>query len=127
MTRKKIQTPDASELRRQAEARLEGREAEKAVPSRDEDSRRLVHELRVHQIELEMQNQELQGARAEAEAGLERYTDLYDFAPVGYLTLTSDGMISEINLTGATMLGMERSHLLHRLNLLKNRPNSLSS
>jgi two-component system CheB/CheR fusion protein len=112
MTRKKIQTRDTSDLRRQAEARLEGREAEKAFPSGDEDSRRLVHELRVHQIELEMQNEELQGARAEAEAGLERYTDLYDFAPVGYVTLDSNGTIREANLTAARMLGGDRSQLV---------------
>ena len=78
------------------------------------DTQRLVHELQVHQIELEMQNEELRRARAELEAGLERYTDLYDFAPVGYLTLDRDGAIRQVNLTGARLLGLERARLVGR-------------
>ena len=78
------------------------------------DLKRLVHSLEVHQIELEMQNNELRQSRAERELALTRYTELYDFAPVGYLTLSSAGLISAINLTGATLLGDERSALLQR-------------
>ena len=86
-------TSAAAELRRRAEARLRA-VATKGAPARtDADTQRLVHELQVHQIELEMQNEELRQSRAEAEAGLERYTELYDFAPVGYLTLGRDGAI----------------------------------
>jgi PAS domain S-box-containing protein len=70
-----------------------------------------VHELQVHQIELEMQNDELRQSRAEVEAGLERYTELYDFAPVGYLTLGRDGAIRQVNLTGARLLGVARARL----------------
>ena len=81
-------------------------------PPPDEDLTRLVHELRVHQIELEMQNEELQRVRNELEQGLSRYTDLYDFAPVGYVTLGKDGTIRKVNLTGARLLHVERSKLL---------------
>ena len=73
-----------------------------------------MHELQVHQIELEMQNDELRQSRAEVETGLERYTELYDFAPVGYLTLGRDGAIRQVNLTGARLLGVERARLLGR-------------
>jgi two-component system CheB/CheR fusion protein len=63
-------------------------------------------------MELQLQNEELQKARAEAEAALKQYSDLYDFAPVGYLTLARDGTIEKVNLTGARLLGMERSRLV---------------
>jgi PAS domain S-box-containing protein len=75
---------------------------------------KLLHELQVHQVELEMQNEALRQQQTELEAARDRYVDLYDFAPVGYLTLNSDGMIEELNLTAATLLDMERKDLLHR-------------
>ncbi len=80
----------------------------------EEETQRLLHELQVHQIELGMQNEELRQSRAEVEAGLERYTDLYDFAPVGYVTLGRDGTIRQVNLTGARLLGVERAQLVNR-------------
>ena len=80
----------------------------------DEDMQRLFHELEVHQIELEMQNAELLQFREEAETALEKYTDLYDFAPVGYFTLDRNGVISAVNLNGASLLGIERSQLIGR-------------
>ncbi len=74
----------------------------------------LVHELQVHQVELEMQSEELRRAQAALEASRDRYVDLYEFAPVGYLTLNADGFIVEINLAGATLLGELRGALIKR-------------
>ena len=105
---------DAAELRRRAEKRLKESKKEEVRPGTKGELQRLLHELQVHQIELEMQNEELLKARAEVEAGLERYTDLYDFAPVGYLMLDHDGTIRQVNLTGARLLGVERSQLVNR-------------
>lgn len=86
-----------------------------AAPSPPEqENLRLVHELQVHQIELEMQNEDLARMRDQLGQNLERYVDLYDFAPVGYFTLTDDGTIREVNLTGATLLGQERARLIGR-------------
>jgi PAS domain S-box-containing protein len=75
-------------------------------------ARRLLHELQVHQIELEMQNAELRQARDELEVALDNYTGLYDFAPAGYFTLAAAGTIRQVNLTGAHLLGIERSRLV---------------
>ncbi|MCE5180223.1 MAG: PAS domain-containing protein [Betaproteobacteria bacterium] len=74
---------------------------------------RLLQDLKIHQIALEMQNHELREARQALEVARDRYIDLYDFAPVGYLTLCEDGLIHEINLTGATMLGQSRANLIN--------------
>ena len=74
----------------------------------------LIHELQVHQIELEMQNENLRHMQFELERSRERYMDFYDFAPVGYLTLKENGQITAINLTGAAKLGIDRSKLLYR-------------
>ena len=73
-----------------------------------------LHELRVHQIELEMQNEELRRLHVEAELARDRYLDLYDFAPVAYLSLNDKGQIVQANLTAATLLGEERKALLTR-------------
>ncbi|WP_051361252.1 PAS domain-containing protein [Desulfuromonas sp. TF] len=105
---------DAAELRRQAEERM-GASTPKVHPPRTEAATQgLVHELEVHQVELEMQNDELRQARDDAEKALEKYADLYDFAPVGYFTLDRDGIIGAANITGATLLGIERSRLIGR-------------
>ena len=107
-----LDTPDG--LRHSAEARLQGRRSKTGVQKSETDTVRMLHELEVHQIELEMQNTELQEARDRMEALLEKYTDLYDFAPVGYFSIDEKGRILEVNLTGASLLGMERSQLINR-------------
>jgi len=110
---KKNSKPSKSELRRQAEKKL-SRQKQAAQPEQGVDALRLVHELEVHQIELEMQNEELVQARAELEAVLRQYTDLYDFAPTGYFTLTREGAIRQVNLAGANLLGVNPADLTRR-------------
>jgi PAS domain S-box-containing protein len=106
---------DQTELRHRAELSLQEQPTYAGQPMPTaEESLRLVHELQVHQIELELQNQALQEMRRQLEQNLERYTDLYDFAPVGYATLASDGAILQINLAGAQLLGIERADLIGR-------------
>jgi len=80
----------------------------------DTDTRKLIHDLQVHQIELEMQNDELRRKQEEVEETRKRYIDLYDFAPVGYFTFDRKGKIVEVNLTGAYLLGFPRSQLIGR-------------
>jgi len=72
---------------------------------------KLIHELEVYQIELEMQNEELLFAKEQAELATEKYTELYDFAPSGYFTLSKEGKVIDVNLTGANILGKERLKL----------------
>lgn len=105
-------TSAAAELRRHAEELIKGAKPFNMQPGRiKSESLRLVHELQVHQVELEMQNEELRQSRNEVESALHRYTDLYDFAPVGYLTLDRKGTIQAANLTGASLLGVDRANL----------------
>jgi PAS domain S-box-containing protein len=77
-------------------------------------TRRVLHELRVHQMELEMQNEELRRAQIELGASRARYFDLYDLAPVGYFTISEKGLILEANLTAARLLGTERIALVNK-------------
>ena len=110
------QHPMMAELFREARSRLQknppARVTKKTLARTSVESQRLLHELEVHQVELEMQNVELQDARDEMEVLLEKSTDLYDFAPVGYFSLDESGVIVEANLTSAAMLGVERSRLI---------------
>jgi PAS domain S-box-containing protein len=94
-------------LRAEASDRLRRPEQEASSPSPD-----LLHELQVHQIELEMQNEELQRAQIAVEEARDRFADLYHLAPVGYFTLSAAGLILDANLTGAGLLGVERKALL---------------
>jgi signal transduction histidine kinase len=104
----------AADLRRLAEERLQVKTAGSPTPRSEDATERLVHELEVHQIELEMQNEELRKARNDAELALRKYTEMFDFAPIGRFTLGRDCAIKAVNLRGAGLLGMERSRLLNR-------------
>jgi PAS domain S-box-containing protein len=105
---------DREKLRRLAEKALKETADDKDNLSEKtpEDISSLIHELRVHQIELEMQNEELRRIQGELEKARDRYSHLYDFAPMGYFTGTEKGIITEANLTFASMLGAERSVLI---------------
>jgi PAS domain S-box-containing protein len=104
---------ELAQLRERAETRLRTRPATSpGVPAAD--LQRLQHELEIHQIELTLQVEELQRAQAEIKAGLARYTDLFELAPVGYFGLTDDGTIRLVNLTGAHLIGADRSRLIGR-------------
>ncbi len=100
-----------AELRRRAEETLKSKPSSmEKMPV--EDVRKLVEELQIHQVELEMQNEELRSTQCELEQSRKKYSDLYDFAPVGYLTINEEGRIVEANLTAAKQLGIERSILI---------------
>jgi len=108
--------PPMAELYRRADVELRKRRKRQrpdtVAPNPEADAHGLLHELRVHQVELQLQNQELQAARNDMEKLLEEYTDLYDLAPVGYFSLTEEGRILKANLAGAVLLGTQRSRLV---------------
>ena len=101
----------AARLRGQAEARLRENDAASLESQTPEQIARTLHELRVNRIELEMQNEELRRLQGEMDATRARYFELYDLAPVGYVTLSEQGVILEANLTAATLLGTVRHAL----------------
>ncbi len=105
----------AEMLRQKAEELLKKKSFESISISTEADTQKLIHELQVHQIELEMQNEELMRANEEAEIAVKKYTELYDFAPSGYFTLSREGKIVELNLKGANVLGEERQRLLNNI------------
>ncbi len=111
---KNIDLPAATKLRHQAEEQLRTKTTDGPPPKTKDQLQRFVHELQVHQIELEMQNAELLQARDELEVSRNTYAELYDFAPVGYFTFDTHGLIREVNLTGAQLLGIERGLLIKR-------------
>ena len=110
---KKTNHPEPTDLRREAGERLATPAGTSALFEGQEPGI-LVHELRVHQIELEMQNEELRRVNLEAEQQRRRYQNLYDFAPVGYFNLNERGTIMDVNLTGVSLLGTPCDGLIHR-------------
>lgn len=104
---------DPKVLRSKAEEKLKVKQNESDPSETEPDVKRLVHELQVHQIELEMQNEELRQANERTEAALKKYTMMYDFAPMGYLTLDRAGVIHELNFTAAEMIGNRRFSLIN--------------
>jgi PAS domain S-box-containing protein len=119
MKKNRDQPADAGKLRRRAEQQLSGKRKRQRSEVGDQrtagdDTARLVHELQVHKLKLEMQNDELKTSRANVEAGLALYADLYDFAPACYFTFDRDGSIRLVNLSGVRLLGVDRSRLVKR-------------
>jgi len=101
-----------AELRRRAQERLELQDENVSQMSEDE-IRRVLHELRTHQIELEIQNEDLRQAQTEIVASQKKYTELYDFAPIGYLSISEKGVIIEANHAASEILGVERRFLIN--------------
>jgi len=131
MTRHMDALHKQAELRSQAIARLTGASAQPPVradtssalavlyelastPETAPNALALLHELQVHQVEVELQDEELRRSREELEAALNRQTQLYDQAPAGYFTVDRDTVVSELNLTGAGLLGVEPDYLRGR-------------
>lgn len=104
--------PKPNKLRKTAELLINKKVTGTKPSFSESDTLKIIHELEVHQVELEMQNEELKQAREIAELAEKKYTELYDFAPSGYLTLTKEGEISNLNLSAETLLGKERSKLI---------------
>jgi transcriptional regulator with PAS, ATPase and Fis domain len=101
-------------LREAAEKILKRRPSKTSEKLSETDSLKLIHELEVYQVELEMQNDELINARDEVRTANEKFTALYDFAHTGYFTIDRKGKIGMLNLSGATMLGKERSAISNK-------------
>jgi PAS domain-containing protein len=112
MKKEEQELTDAQILRLKAEEQLKIKQIANASET-ETDVKKLMHELQVHQIELEMQNEELRQANEATEKSLKKYTLLYDLAPMGYFTLDSDGSICDLNFTGAEMLGERRFALIN--------------
>ncbi len=111
MAKNKERPDSIASLRKQAEEQLHKRFPDQGDGA-PEPTQHLLHELQVHQIELEIQNEELRQTQERLEASRAKYFDLYDLAPVGYITVSEKGLILEANLTVATMLGVSRSSLV---------------
>ena len=102
-------------FRQKAEDSLKNNNSDTLTSYAEADNLKLLHELRVHQIELELQNEELIQAIAQAETASDKYSELYDFAPIGYFTISKEGYIHELNFIGASMLRKERPQLINRM------------
>ena len=104
---------DAQILRMKAESKIRVSLLNEKNQVEESDVMKLIHELQVHQIELEMQNEQLNQAYEATGTALKKYTMLYDFAPMGYFTLDREGRIGELNFTAAEMLGDKRFALIN--------------
>ncbi|MBI5014676.1 MAG: sigma 54-interacting transcriptional regulator [Deltaproteobacteria bacterium] len=114
LDKKDARATEATELRRHAENKLNTATAIPGSRKTNEEMQRIVHELEVHQIELEMQNEELRRTQDRFELALKRYQNLYDFAPVGYVTLDAHGLIQEVNSACVRLLGLDRRFLVKK-------------
>lgn len=110
-SRQKVELEKSETLRNQAERLIKDQIVDLQKLS-TKDVQFLIHELQVHQIELEIQNEDLRRTQIELEESRNRYSNLYDFSPVGYFTFDKNGLIIEVNLTGANKLGIERQFLI---------------
>ncbi|MBN1820313.1 MAG: hypothetical protein JW833_06335 [Prolixibacteraceae bacterium] len=104
---------DAKMLREKAEMRLNEKQKKEDGALKETDVNKLLHELQVHQIELELQNEELRQAYETAETALKKYTMLFDLSPLGYFSLDAEGTICDLNFTGADILGERRFSLIN--------------
>ena len=100
-----------TELRRRAQEHIKVIKAASCPSELGADTQKLLQELQIYQIELEMQNEELMRYKEETDTLMAKFLNIYDFAPIGYLTLTPEGSILRVNLTAAGFLGVERSRL----------------
>ena len=114
MKKDKSPSAEAAALRLLAEEHPKVKALERRAPQTGDETRRLLHELQVHQIEMEVQNAELLRTREEFELSRNKYAELYELAPVGFFTFDPRGVIRELNLTGARLLGTERRDLLNK-------------
>ena len=111
---KKGQTkPGFEHLRQKAEGLFEIKSSGEGESLPENDNAKLIHELEVYQVELELQNEDLHHALTEARDAIDRYDDLYDHSPIGIITLTSNGRILEVNLPAGALFGKERTKLLN--------------
>lgn len=113
MSKEEQNLTDAEMLRKKAEELLKVKKIKASGSGLEADTKKLLHELQVHQIELEMQNEELREANETAENALKKYTMLYDFAPMGYFTLSPDASIVDLNFTAAELLNEKRFTLIN--------------
>ena len=108
-----VKSKSPSSIRNKAEEHLKKKKLNSGSFATDSDAHKLLHELEVYQIELEMQNDELKAARDSAEKAMENYSSLFDYSPAGYFVITKEGNIRNLNFMGANMLGMERLRLIN--------------
>ena len=114
MKKDKRQSVETAGSRLHAEEQQKEKAPETGIPRTDDEMRRLVHELEVHQFELEMQNEELRRSQEELELSRNTYAELYNFAPIGYFSFDAQGMILEVNHTGAKLLRKNRQQLTNK-------------